>query len=301
MPSKELTALIDMLAARERPDNPTISERRDGFARLVQQIGCDTKADVVSLSAGGVPAEWVAAADAAEDAAILYLHGGAYVIGSIATHRELAARISIAAACRVLVIDYRLAPEDPYPAAVEDAASAYRWLVSQGFEPSRLAIAGDSAGGGLAMATLVSLRDSGTTLPACAVCISPWVDLECTSESMISRMAVDPMIARQGLVASADLYLHGADPRSPLAAPLYADLHDLPPLLIQVGTRETLLDDSTRLADCARAAGVQVELEQWEEMIHIWPIFAPVLPEGQQAIDRIGEFVRRAHTAKRVA
>ena len=118
---------------------------------------------------------------------------------------------------------------------------------------------------------------------------------------MISRVAVDPMIARQGLIASADLYLHGADPRSPLAAPLYADLHDLPPLLIQVGTRETLLDDSTRLADCARAAGVQVELEQWEEMIHIWPIFAPVLPEGQQAIDRIGEFVRRAHTAKRVA
>ena len=298
MASKELTALIEMLAAREGPDNPTISDRRHGFEMLVKQIGGDTKANVVPLSAEDVPADWVTAPDAAEDAALLYLHGGAYVVGSTTTHRELAARISLAAACKVLIIDYRLAPESPFPAAVDDAASAYRWLVSQGFDPARLAIAGDSAGGGLAVATLVSLRDSGVPLPACAVCISPWVDLECTGESMVGKASVDPMITRQGLLESAALYLDGARPHSPLAAPLYADLYDLPPLLIQVGTSETLLDDSTRLADRARAAGVQVELDQWEEMIHIWPIFAPVLPEGQQAIDRIGEFVRRARAVK---
>jgi acetyl esterase/lipase len=301
MPSNELTALIDMLGAREGPENPTMSDRRDGFERLIQQIGGDTHANVVPHSADEVPALWVTAADAAEDAAILYLHGGAYVSGSPTTHRELAARISLAARCKVLVIDYRLAPESPFPTAVEDAASAYRWLVDQGFDPSRLAIAGDSAGGGLAVATLVSLRDSGAPLPACAVCISPWVDLECTGESMVSKASVDPMITSQGLLASADLYLDGARPHSPLASPIYADLYDLPPLLIQVGTWETLLDDSTRLAERARAAGVQVELEQWEEMIHIWPIFAPVLPEGQQAIDRIGEFVRLAQAAKSVA
>ena len=300
MPSKELTAAIEMLAAREGPVNPTISDRREGFERLVQQIGGDTKANVVPLSADEVPAEWVTAAGAAHDAALLYLHGGAYVSGSTATHRELAARISLAANCKVLVIDYRLAPESPFPAAVDDAASAYRWMLTQGFDPSRLAIAGDSAGGGLTVATLVSLRDSGVPLPACAACISPWVDLEATGESMDSKASVDPMITRQSLLDNAALYLDGARPHSPLAAPLYADLYDLPPLLIQVGTWETLLDDSTRLAERARAAGVQVELEEWEEMIHIWPIFAPILAEGQQAIDRIGEFVRRTQAVESV-
>lgn len=301
MPSKELTAVIEMLAAMEGPDNPTMSDRRHGFERLVRSIGGDTHANVVPHSADDVPAEWITAAGASEHAALLYLHGGGYVIGSTTTHQELAARISLAAGCKVLIIDYRLAPESPFPAAVEDAASSYRWLVDKGFDPSRLAIAGDSAGGGLAVATLVSLRESGVPLPACAVCISPWVDLECTGESMVSKASVDPMITRQGLLDSAALYLDGARPHSPLASPLYADLYDLPPLLIQVGTWETLLDDSIRLAERARTAGVQVELEQWEEMIHIWPIFAPVLPEGQRAIDRIGEFVRRNHAVKSVA
>jgi len=301
MPSQELSAVIDMLAAREQPDSPTISDRREGFARFVQAVGGNTGADIVQLDAGGVPAEWVTAQGAASDSALLYLHGGGYVIGSPETHRELASRISLAAGCRVLVLDYRLAPEDPYPAAVEDATSAYRWLLSQGFEPSRLAVAGDSAGGGLTVATLVSLRESGLPLPACAVCISPWVDLECLGESMLTKRGVDPMVSRQGLVDLGVLYIHGADLRSPLAAPLYADLRGLPPLLVQVGTWETLLDDSVRLTDRARAAGVQVELEQWQEMIHVWPLFAPLLPEGQQAIDRIGEFVRQAHGVKTIA
>lgn len=295
MPSEELSAVIDLLAAREQPNDPTTSDRRESFVKLVRSIGGKTSADIARLEVGGRPAEWVTAQGAASDAALLYLHGGGYVIGSPETHRELASRMSLATGCRVLLLDYRLAPENPYPAAVEDAASAYSYLLSQGFKPSRLAVAGDSAGGGLTVATLVSIRDSGLPLPSCAVCISPWVDLEGLGESMMTKRSVDPMISREGLIDYATAYLNGTDPQSPLAAPLYANLRNLPPFLIQVGTRETLLDDSVRLAERARLAGGQVQLEQWEDMIHIWPLFAPMLPEGQRAIDHIGEFVRQTH------
>jgi acetyl esterase/lipase len=214
-----------------------------------------------------------------------------YVIGSINTHRDLASRLSLAAAARVLLIDYRLAPEHPFPAAVDDATAAYRWLLSSGADPSHMVIAGDSAGGGLTVATLVALRDAGTPLPAAGVCLSPWVDLECSGESMTTKAAADPMVRRDGLMKMAEWYLAGQPPRTPLAAPLYADLSGLPPLLIQVGTAEVLLDDSTRLAERARKAGVTVTLEPWEDMIHVWQAFAALLPEGRQAIDRIGEFI----------
>jgi acetyl esterase/lipase len=224
---------------------------------------------------------------------LLYLHGGGYVIGSSNTHRDLAGRLSRAAAARVLLIDYRLAPEHPYPAAVEDATVAYRWLLRHGATPASMVIAGDSAGGGLTVAALVALRDAGEALPAAGVCISPWIDLEGIGASMTTRASVDPIVQRQGLVWFANLYLGGASPQTPLAAPLYADLHGLPPLFIHVGTAETLLDDATRLAECARAAGVEVTLEVWEEMIHVWHLFAAMLPEGQQAIERIGEYIRQ--------
>lgn len=291
MPSKELEAVVDLLASRDRPENPTLEDSRAGYLRLMRYIGGGTEVGTTKVDANGVPAEWVAHADSRDDSAVLYLHGGGYVIGSIDTHRELAARISKSTGCRVLVIDYRLAPEAPYPAAVEDATNAYRWMLDQGVDSHRTVIAGDSAGGGLTVAAMVALRDSGDPLPASAVCLSPWVDLEGIGESMTSKAAIDPMVAREGLLHMANLYLDGADPRSPLAAPLYADLHGLPPILIQVGTWETLLSDSVRLAERAESAGVDVALEQWEEMVHVWHAFAPILPEGQEAIDRIGEFV----------
>ena len=239
-----------------------------------------------------MPSEWVAAPEADSTRAMLYLHGGGYVIGSIASHRELAARLSRATSSRVLVIDYRMAPENPFPAAVDDAVAAYRWMLANGFDSARITIAGDSAGGGLTVATLVALRDAGVPLPALGVCISPWIDMEAIGESMTARAEIDPMVGREGLLDVAKMYLNGADPRSPLAAPLYADLTGLPPLLVQVGTSETLYDDSTRLAERARAAGVDVTFEPWDDMIHIWHFFAPILPEGQQAIERIGEYVR---------
>jgi len=293
MPSKELQAVIDLLTSRQQASKLTIQDARAGKTIFMRNVGCDTQVDVTSVDTNGVLAEWVAAPNANDNSAVLFLHGGAYILGSIESNRELAARISKSTRSRVLNIEYRLAPENPFLAAVEDATDAYRWVLDQGIDPAQIAIAGASAGGGLTVAALVSFRDSGSPMPACAVCISPWVDLECIGETMTSKASVDPMIQRDGLVGIANIYLNGPDPRTPLAAPLHVDLTGLPPTLVLVGTWETLLSDSTRLVEKAESAGVDVTLERWDEMIHVWPIYAPVLPEGQQAIDRIGEFVRQ--------
>ena len=292
MPNAQLDSVIELLSSRESLENPSVEDSRERFEQFARAVGGDTPASVLRVDADGVPADLVSAGGPSSGKAILYLHGGGYVIGSSATHGELARRLSAAADADVLVIDYRLAPENPFPAPVEDAVAAYKWLIGQGCDPAGVAIAGDSAGGGLTVATLVSLRDHGIPLPACGVCISPWVDMEGLGESMNSRASLDPMVQREGLVGMAETYLGGADPRTPLAAPLYADLHGLPPLLIQVGTSETLYDDATRLSSRAEVAGVETCFESWEEMIHVWHLFAPMLDEGQRAIERIGEFVR---------
>ncbi len=293
MASRELTALIHLLTSRPMPENATVADRRQGFDTLAAKLPVAPDVTCDKVDAAGVPAEWVVAPGAESRRVLLYLHGGGYVVGSINTHRDLAGRLSRAAAARVLLIDYRLAPEYPHPAAVEDATTAYRWLLRHGATPAHTVIAGDSAGGGLTIATLVALRDAGDALPAAGVCLSPWVDLEGIGESITTKASVDPIIQRQGLVWLANLYLGGANPRTPLAAPLYADLHGLPPLFIHVGTAEILLDDATRLAERAKTAGVDVTLEVCEEMIHVWHLFAAMLPEGQQAIERVGAYIRQ--------
>jgi acetyl esterase/lipase len=246
-----------------------------------------------------LPGEWVVADHAAANQRLLYLHGGGYVICGPATHRDLAGRISQAAGVAVLVLDYRLAPEHPYPAAVHDALAALRWMSDHGpadAAPARATfVAGDSAGGGLTLATLIAARDAGVRLPNAAVAISAWTDLACTGNTIRTRADVDPMVTEAVLSRMVHDYLQGGDARQPLASPLYADLRGLPPLLMQVGDAEVLLDDTTRVADKARAAGVDVTLEIYPEMIHIFQLFAPILPEGQQAIERIGAFLR-AHT-----
>jgi acetyl esterase/lipase len=245
-----------------------------------------------SVDVGGVPAEWTSIKGQAPARTILYLHGGGYVIGSIATHRELVSRIARSGNARALSVEYRLAPEHQCPAAVDDAVAAYKYLREQGIPASQIVIAGDSAGGGLTVATLLALRDAGEALPAAGVCLSPWVDLCGEGESMVTKASVDPMVGEEGLTQMAAHYA-GEELRNPQASPLYGDLRGLPLLLLQVGTSETLLDDSTRLAEKARAAGVDVTLEEWEDMFHVWHFFAGMLPEGQRAIDRIGEFVRQ--------
>jgi acetyl esterase/lipase len=213
------------------------------------------------------------------------------VIGSINTHRDLVARLARAAQTRALVIDYRLAPEQPHPAALEDATAAYRWLLASGADPARLAVAGDSAGGGLTVATLLALRDAGDALPACAAAASPWLDLACSGASMETKAPEDPMLVPERLRTWAAMYAGTHDVCGPLVSPLYADLAGLPPLLLQVGEAEVLLDDSTRLAERARAAGVDVTLDVWPEMIHVWHLFAFMLPEGQQAIDKLAGWI----------
>ena len=259
-----------------------------------EQMARPAAPDVTSepVVANGVDAAWICAPSAATDRVVLYLHGGGYIMGSLNTHRDLMGRISRAAQTRVLGLDYRLAPEHPFPAAVDDTVAGYRFLLDQGLPPSRLAIAGDSAGGALALAALIAGRDAGLPMPAAAVCLSPFLDLEGTGESITTRADVDPIATPEVIDVWAKAYLAGADPRTPLANPLCADLHGLPALLIQVGDHEVLLDDSTRLAQRAQAAGVDVKLEVWPEMIHRWHSYAAVLPEGQQAIDDIGTFLR---------
>lgn len=293
MPSPEYESLVEQLRTVMPPEGAEIdlAERRAMIEAIFAAVPIE--ASCHPIDAGGVPCEWIVGPEASHARTLLYLHGGGYIIGSIASHRALVARLSEACDARALAVDYRLAPEAPHPAAVEDAVAVYRWLLDQGTEPKSIVIAGDSAGGGLTVATLVALRDAGIALPAAGVCISPWVDMECRGDSMTSRADRDPMLRSHHLLEMAKMYLGDQDPRSPLASPIHADLRGLPPLLIQVGGCETLYDDATRLAERARAAGVEVTFDEWDEMFHVWHAFAHQLPEGQQAIDRIGDYVKQ--------
>ncbi|MDF1719516.1 MAG: alpha/beta hydrolase [Minwuia sp.] len=292
MTVQELDSLIDLLTSRPAPENLPPAEMRERFEKLAEFLPPPAGTAVESVDAGGVPSEWVTAEGVSGNRVILYLHGGGYVIGSLNTHRALASNLSRAAGARVLVVDYRLAPEHPFPAAVDDAVAAYGWLLDQGISAADIAISGDSAGGGLTIAALVALRDKGLAMPACAVPISPWVDLEGTGDSMTALHDADPMVKKPGLARMADMYLGGADAKSPLAAPMHADLTGLPPMLIQVGTRETLLDDARRLHRNALAAGVNSSLEEAGGMIHVWHLFGPMLSEAREAIGRAGAFMQ---------
>jgi epsilon-lactone hydrolase len=296
--SRELQLAIDLCRFSRRRSRPTIvqlghlAELRAEYDDIAEGQALPDDIDHQPVDAGGVRAEWICAPESRDDRAMLYLHGGCYGSGSVETHRHLMTRLSLAASTPVLAANYRLAPEHPFPAAVEDAAAAYRWLLDAGIAPSRIAIAGDSAGGGLALATTIASRDEGLPLPGAVVCLSPWVDLALTGASMRTKAGDDPIVSREMLRGWAKLYLGDHDPRTPLASPLYADLDGLPALLIQVGSSEVLLDDATRLAERASKAGVETTLEVWPEMIHVWHTFAAILPEGHEAIARIGEFVR---------
>jgi monoterpene epsilon-lactone hydrolase len=292
MTATQLDGLVTLLRSRAAPPDYDVAQSRARFEKTAVFLGGAPDAKCEKVDAGGVPSEWVMAPGYDTGRAILYLHGGGYAIGSLNTHRRLAYDISAASAAKVLLIDYRLAPEHPFPAAVDDAASAWRWLLQQGFAPNRLAIAGDSAGGGLTIATLVNLRDKNLGLPACAVAISPWVDLEGLGNSMTTRSAHDPMVQKDGLLWMAKMYLNGKDPRTPLAAPLHADLNGLPPTLVQVGTAETLLDDAIRIAEKMHAAGVDARLAIWPNQLHVFPLFAPILSEGRDGCIEIGNFIR---------
>ena len=292
MPDQEIAALRALLAQLPRPD--ALADRRASFDAFAKVFPTAADIAVETVSANGVPAEWTSAPNAGRAGAVLYLHGGGYVIGSLDSHRHLASEIARDTGGRTLALHYRLAPEHPFPAPVEDALAGYRYLLAQGIAPERIAIAGDSAGGGLVVAALIAIRDAGLAQPACGWCISPWVDMEGIGASMTGLAATDPIVQKEPLLEMSALYLNGADPRSPLAAPLYADLRGIAPLFIQVGAAETLLDDATRLASAAGAADVPVTLEVWPEMVHVWHLFHPKLASGRRAVSVGARFVRAA-------
>jgi len=256
-----------------------------------RNIRLPANVSVRAVTVGGVPAEWVEPLGADSGRVILYLHGGGYILCSPDTHRGLAARLARASAARLLLLDYRLAPEHLFPAALDDAFTAYRWLLKKGFSASRIVIGGDSAGGGLTLATAVSLRDAGDPLPAALVCISPWTDLTFSGESLRTRADADPLLSPHG-DALVKCYAADNDPAHPLISPLFANLRGLPPTSIHVGNDEILLSDSTRLKEKMQAAGVEVSLEIWNGMWHVFPVFAPLIPEAQKAIDRIAAFIK---------
>jgi monoterpene epsilon-lactone hydrolase len=289
MADQEIDAIRALLLARPRPDE--LSERRKRLDDLGTQYKIATDVRIESVEANGVRAEWSSTPDADAACVILFLHGGGYVSGSLDSHRPLATEIGRVCGARTLALGYRLAPEYPFPAALEDALAGYRFLLSCGIDPHHIAVAGDSAGGGLTVALMVSARDAGLPQPACGWCISPWVDLECLGGSMTSKAEVDPLIQKSYLKELAAAYLNGADPRSALAAPMYANLKGLAPLLIQVGSAETLLDDAVRLANVAGEADVAVTLEVWPDMIHAWPLFYQQVMAGRLAIARAEAFI----------
>ena len=293
MADRGIEAVREHLRKLPPPDSLTVAERRAQYERAEKVFPVPPEVKIERVTAPVAPAEWLRPPSAEAGRVVLYLHGGGYVIGSPRSHRHLAAAIAGAAGASALVLDYRRAPEDPFPAAVDDAVASYRWLLEQGTSPERIVIAGDSAGGGLTVATMVALRDAGLRQPAGAVCISPWVDLTGSGDSYRTKAAVDPIVARPGIDRMARAYLGATDPRTPLASPLFADLRGLPPLLIHVGSDEVLLDDAVQLASRAKAAGVTATLEVWERMIHVWHWFLPMLDEAEQAIHSIGEFCRK--------
>ena len=269
-----------------------INDRRARMERLAKLNPAPKGTRLEPVDADGVHAEWVGMPEAREDRVVLYLHGGGYYAGSLSTHRGLAAHIAHEADARLLVIAYRLIPENCFPAPVEDAVRAYRWLLHRGIPPERIAVAGDSAGGGLSVAAMLELKDSDEPLPAAGVCLSPWFDLAMSGESIRTKASLDPILRPSDMPFVAWRYLQSADPKTPTASPLYGDLEGLPPILIQVGTNEILLDDSRRFAERGRRMGVSVRLDVWDEMFHVWHAYSRFVPEALKAIAEIGEFLR---------
>jgi epsilon-lactone hydrolase len=288
------TRVEQVFHATFQPTAP-LATRRAQYEAVMNRGHLPPNMQVQAVTAGTRPAEWVSAPGAASERVMLYLHGGGYQLGSCHAYRPLAATLSQVTGWRLLVLDYRLTPEHPYPAAVEDAAAAYRWLVATGIKPEHIMLAGDSAGGGLALAALVSLRDAGEALPAGAILLSAWTDLALSGDAWLVNEEKDFLVTRASLLEHRQAYLGERDPRTPLASPLYSDLHGLPPLLIQVGSDEVLLDDAIRVAERAQQAGVEVTLHIAEGMWHVWHATAAVrlFPEGKESFDQIADFVRR--------
>lgn len=285
---KALRTMVD-----RRPDPlDSVTKMRAQYARVARQLSkLDIEIEVTPVKAGRTKAEWVEPSEVQEHRVILYLHGGGYVAGSPETHRSIAARLCEASAARGLVVDYRLAPEHKFPAAVEDALDAYQWLIGQGIDPKGIAIAGDASGGGLAIATCMALRDAQAPMPAAVVAMSPWTDLAMTSWSALTLRKGDAAQSMTLLALQARHYLQSKNPTEPLASPLYGDFRGLPPHLIHVGSNEILRDDATRLSQKAEEGGADMSVEVWAGMPHAFQFYS-MLPEAEGSLARLGSFIK---------
>jgi monoterpene epsilon-lactone hydrolase len=299
-PSEALQALATAMRALRTPEapEPSVQAQRESMAASMQQLAenaVSSDAEVTDSHADGVPVRWTVAPRAARDRVLLYFHGGGYVLGSLDTHQDLMARLANGTGWSVLGVDYRLAPEHPWPAAVDDAVAVYRWLRAEQPE-ARIALAGDSAGGGLALALMQRLAAQGLPQPVAAVLFSPWTDLTASLDSHRSRAEVDPMVSGTVLRRLAAHYVAGADATHPEISPLFGDLTGLPPLLIQVGDDEVLLDDARELGRRAAAAGVTVSQRVWPGAFHVFQI-VPQLPETAAALGDVARFLAAVDTA----
>ena len=290
MSHSEIDAVRELLRSRPRPIG--FAERRERLDAIGSTSPVATDIRLEATDANGVAAEWSLAPGSDPSRVLLFFHGGGYCSGSIVSHRGMVTEVGRSARVRTLAVAYRLAPEHPFPAALEDARAAYRFLLDHGIAAPRIVVGGDSAGGGLTLALMTSLRDAGERLPGCAWLVSPWVDLQMTGASLAEKANVDPLISKPYLEELASAYLAGADPANPLVSPLDADLAGLPPLLVQVGSAETLLDDAVRIAQRAGAADVRINLGSRPHMIHAWHLWAAQLEEGRGAIASAGAFIR---------
>lgn len=293
MPSKSFDELMQLLARLSEPEDDSFEGRRINLEEKLAKLPMVDGVTVEGIDIDHISCQWVIPADIATDLVVLYFHGGGYCLGSNRTHQSMVSYFVKALQAKALMVDYRLAPEHPFPAALEDAVTSYRWLLSHGYSAKKVVIAGDSAGGGLAVATMMRLKEDRISLPSAGICLSPWADLTASGESYRTKAGEDPLVQKDSILELADAYLAGRVRQTPLASPVFGDMTGLPPLLIQVGSAEVLLDDARRLAANAKSAGVEVVLEVWEQMVHVWQLFSALLPEGREALERAVHFIRR--------
>lgn len=291
MASVEAGRAIEELREKASLPKKPLKKRRAEWIAEAKAAPLPKNTKTASCKADGIAAEWVSSPGVEGEGVLLLLHGGGYHAGNRVTHRELASHLSASTRLRVLVPEYKLAPEHPFPAGLQDCLAAYGFALKQA-NGSGVAVVGDSAGGGMAAAMMLALRDAGAPMPACAVLMSPWTDILCRGESYEANRNTDPSITKEGLLEATQDYVGAADPNSPLISPIIADLKGLPPLLIHAGGLEAMIDDSTVFADRAKAAGVDVTLEVWPEMWHVWQSWAASVPEAQEAIDKIGAYIK---------
>lgn len=279
---------------RDKAQWENIPRSRMGFEKIGKRFAHNSSSCTYAMEeVQHCKGEWIRPKGAPKNKVLLYFHGGGYAVGSVATYRTMLTKLALYSNLNIFSFEYRLAPENPYPAAVEDAVMAYQWLIAKEFAPDNIAFGGDSAGGGLTLATLLYLRDKEKPLPACAICLSPWTDLTLSGASFSDKKAEDPMLIKEAFPFWAQNYYGNHDPKTPYISPLFADCTGLPPIYIHVGSDELLLSDSTRFCEKAKAQGVEVEMEIFKNYFHVFHMFWQILPKGKKALKKLAVFLNK--------